>query len=393
MSSRVALVSACRTPIGKFQGALSSLSAPQLGAIAIEAALERASVKPGEVDEVIMGNVLSAGVGQNPARQAALGAHLPDSIGAFTINMVCGSGLKAVMLATQAIRAGDAKIIVAGGQESMTNAPHLLPKARKGYRLGNGEVIDSLVHDGLWDVYNDYHMGNTGEVVAKRHGVTRKDADELSARSHRLARKATDEGRFKAEIVPVEVPQRKGAATVVAEDEGIRPSSIDALGKLRPVFQTDGVVTAGNSSQISDGSSAVVVMDATIANERGLEPLGFVTGYTTVGVKPELLMEAPIAGVRALLKQTGTSIDDVDLLEHNEAFATASCAVRKELGVPDERFNVHGGAVALGHPIGASGARVLTTLLYALKNRSENRGVATLCLGGGNAVSMMVERP
>lgn len=392
MPPEAVIVSACRTPIGKFQGAYKSLSAPQLGSIALKEAVARAHLKFADVEEVLMGNVLTAGVGQNPARQAALGAGFPVEIAALTINKVCGSSLKAVMLGAQAIKAGDAKIVACGGQESMTNAPYLLPKGREGFRLGNAEVVDSLIHDGLWDVYNKYHMGNTGEIVAQRFKIHREAADKLSVRSHQRAAKARDEGRFDAEIVPVVIPQKKGEPVRVTQDEGIRETDVAALAKLSPVFQKDGIVTAGNSSQISDGASATILMSSEEAKRRGLKPLARIVGYTVAGVKPELLMEAPIAGVRALLKKTNHTIDDVDLFEHNEAFATASCAVMQELRVPEERFNVHGGAVALGHPIGASGARVLTTLIHALHVYGKDRGVATLCLGGGNAVSMMIER-
>lgn len=388
------IVAACRTPIGRFQGGLSGHSAPQLGAIAIREALRRAHVEGKDVQDVIMGNVITAGLGQNPARQAMIYAGLPVEVPAFTVNKVCGSSLKAIMLAAQAIRADDAQIVVAGGQESMTNAPHLLPKARTGYRLGSGELLDSMIHDGLWDIYNRFHMGVTGEIVAQRYKVSRHDADQLSLESHRKAAKATDDGKFREEIVPVEtVDPRTSGKSVVSQDEGIRrDSSPEGLAKLKPAFQRDGVVTAGNSSQISDGASATVVMSRKEAERRGLEPLGRIVGYDASATKPEWVMEAPIPSVRNLFKKLGKGIDDVDLFEHNEAFATASCAVRAQLKVPPERFNVHGGAVALGHPIGASGSRVLTTLLYALKHYGKQRGVVTLCLGGGSAVSMFVER-
>jgi acetyl-CoA C-acetyltransferase len=388
------IVAACRTPIGRFQGAYNELSAPQLGAIVVREAIQRAHLEPKDIEEVILGNVLTAGLGQNPARQAMLAAGLPDTVPAFTLNKVCGSSLKAAMLAAQSIKAGDQKILVAGGQESMTNAPYLLPKARSGYKMGNGETIDSMIHDGLWDVYNKFHMGVTGEIVAQRYDVKREDADKLSVESHLKAAKATADGKFRDEIVPVEIADPKTKTKVaVDKDEGIRPaSSIDALAKLKPVFRPDGMVTAGNSSQISDGASAVVLMARAEADQRGIKPLARILGYDSSATKPEWVMEAPIPSVRTLLKKTGTSIDDIDLFEHNEAFATASCAVRSQLHVRPERFNVHGGAVALGHPIGASGTRVLTTLLYALKDQKKTRGVATLCLGGGGAVSMMVER-
>ncbi|HLE48363.1 MAG TPA: thiolase family protein [Candidatus Thermoplasmatota archaeon] len=388
------IVAACRTPIGKFQGALSDFSAPQLGAVAIKEALKRAHVDGKDLNEVIMGNVITAGIGQNPARQAMIYAGVPVEVPAFSVNKVCGSSLKAVMLAAQAIKAGDATVILAGGRESMTNAPYLLPKARAGLRLGNAEMVDSLIHDGLWDVYNKFHMGVTGEIVAKRHDVRREDADKLALESHKKAQQATDQGKFKAEMAPVEVidPKTK-QKSLIDKDEGIRPqTTLESLVKLKPVFQADGMVTAGNSSQISDGGSAVVVMSRKEADRRGLKPLARILGYDATATKPEWVMEAPIPSVQNLFKKTHTGIDQVDLFEHNEAFATASCAVRSQLHVPPEKFNVHGGAVALGHPIGASGTRVLTTLLYALHDRKKNRGVATLCLGGGSAVSMLVER-
>lgn len=395
MPKEPVIVAACRTPIGRFQGGLAPLTAPRLGAIAIRDALRRAQLDPAEVDEVILGNVLTAGVGQAPARQAALGAGIPDPVPALTINKVCGSGLKAVMLAAQAIRAGDARIVVAGGQESMSNAPYLLRGTRGGWRLGDHQAEDALLHDGLLDAYEGYHMGETGEVVAERCEVTRADADALALASHRKAAAAEDAGRFADEIVAVEVARPGGrGTTLVSHDEGIRrDATAESLAKLRPAFRKDGVVTAGNASQISDGASALIVMDATEAERRRIEPLARIVASDSFAMAPRLVMEAPIGSVRRLLEKTGLDIDDVDLFEHNEAFATASCAVAKQCGVPDDRFNVHGGAVALGHPIGASGARVLTTLLYAMRARRARRGLATLCLGGGGAVSMLVERP
>jgi acetyl-CoA C-acetyltransferase len=388
------IVAGCRTPIGKFQGALSSLKATELGAIAVKEALQRSGVKPEQVEEVILGNVLQAGLGQNPARAAALGAGIPDSVPAFTVNKVCGSALKAVMLAAQAIKAGDRKVVVAGGMESMTNAPHMLLGSRSGLRLGDGKLVDHMVHDGLWDHYNGFHMGETGEIVAQRFHVTRADADRLAVRSHKRAADAQKAGRFKDEIVPVPVPQRKGPPVIVSDDEGIRADSDEAgLAKLKPSFRGDGQVTAGNASQISDGAAAVVVVAKSYALEHKLPILAEIEGYDSSGTKPEWVMEAPIGSVRSLLKATGRTAKDLDLLEHNEAFASASCAVQKELGIPDDRFNVNGGAVALGHPIGASGTRVLLTLAHELRRRGGGRGVATLCLGGGNAVSMMVSVP
>jgi acetyl-CoA C-acetyltransferase len=361
--------------------------------MAIKEALSRASVKPEDIDEVIMGNVLQAGLGQNPARQAALGGGVPPEVGAFTINKVCGSGLKAVMLAAQAIRAGDADVIVAGGQESMTNAPYLMPQARNGMRLGHGKLLDAMVHDGLWEIYNDYHMGETGELIAERCDVSREAMDAFAAESHKRAHEATESGAFDGEIFPVEVKGRKGAVTVVKHDEGIRADvTAEGLGKLRAAFRKDGTVTPGNASQISDGASALVVMSEKAAADRGLEPLATITGYATGGVEPKWVMYAPVVAMQNLQKRTGTETGAYDLVELNEAFASAGCAVSKEAGLDAGRTNVNGGAVAIGHPIGASGARILTTLLYAMKNRDVKTGMATLCLGGGNAVALSVTR-
>jgi acetyl-CoA C-acetyltransferase len=385
----VVIVSGVRTPIGRFQGGLSTLSACQLGSIALKEALRRARIDT--VDEVIMGNVLSAGLGQNPARQAAIGAGIPVNVNAFTVNKVCGSGLKAVMLAAQAIKVGDADIIAAGGMENMTRAPYILFNAREGYRLGDGKLVDAMVHDGLWDVYNDFHMGITGEIIAEKFSITREDADILAFESHQKSIKAQEEGKFKDEIIPVTYETRKGKVTVDTDEGPRKDTSLEVLAKLKPVFKKEGVVTAGNASQISDGASAVVVMSEKKARELGLDPLARIIDYCAAGLEPELVMEAPIPCVRNLLKKTGKTMEDIDLFEHNEAFATASCAVKKELQVPHDIFNVHGGAVALGHPIGCSGARVLVTLIYAMKDRGAHRGIATLCLGGGNAVGMMIE--
>jgi len=388
------LIAGARTPIGRFQGALAPLSATQLGAQAVREAVRRAGVQPGAIEEAILGNVLQAGLGQNPARAAALGAGLPDTVPAVTINKVCGSALKSIMLAAQAIKAGDRSLVVAGGMESMTNAPHLLMGSRTGIRLGDGKLTDHMVHDGLWDQYNDFHMGETGEIVAERFHVRRAEADHLAARSHARALAAQKAGRFDAETFAVSVPQRKGDPILVQHDEGIRPDTTEAgLAKLRPSFREGGQVTAGNSSQISDGAAAVVVASAEYARKHSLPILAAIEGYDASGTKPEWVMEAPIASVRNLLAKTGRTVADLDLFEHNEAFASASCAVQKELGIPDDKFNVNGGAVALGHPIGASGTRVLLTLAYELQRRGGGRGVATLCLGGGNAVSMMVKVP
>ncbi len=387
------IVSACRTPIGRFNGGLASFKAPELGAFAIREAMQRAGIAGEDVDEVIMGTVLQAGLGQNPARQAALGAGVPAEVGAFTVNKVCGSGLKSVMLAAQAIRAGDADVIVAGGQESMTNAPYLMPQARNGMRLGHGKLLDSMVHDGLWEVYNDYHMGETGELIAERCDVSREQMDAFAAESHHRAAAAAEAGRFSDEIVPVEVKDRKGNVTIVGADEGVRAdTTAEGLGKMRAAFRKDGTVTAGNASQISDGASALVVMSETMAEKRGLTPLATITGYATGGTEPKWVMYAPVVAMDRLKDRTGIENGAYDLVEVNEAFASAACAVTAEAGLDSARTNVNGGAVALGHPIGASGARILTTLLYAMKNRDVATGMATLCLGGGNAVALSVAR-
>jgi len=386
------IVSAVRTPVGKFGGALKDVNAAKLGAVAVREAVKRAGVEPKEVEECLMGNVLPAGLGQNPARQAALWGGLPDEVAAMTINKVCGSGLKAVMLAADSVLLGRQKTVVAGGMESMTNAPYLLEKARFGYKLFDSTLVDSMVRDGLWDVFNNYHMGNTGEIVAQRHGITRQDADKFSLWSHQKAVAAMKSGAFKDEIVPVELPS-KNEPLSCSVDEGPREdSSLEALAKLKPVFKSDGILTAGNSSTINDGASALVVMDSEIAAQNGLKHMVRIVDYVTSGLKPELVMEAPIPAVRKLLERNHLSINDVDIVEHNEAFSTASVAVMRSLGIPENKFNVNGGAVALGHPIGASGARVLTTLIYAMRARDAKRGLATLCLGGGNAVAMLVER-
>ena len=390
----VVILSAVRTPIGKFQGALQDLSAPQLGAIVVREAVKRAGVDPNQVDECIMGNVVQAGLGQNPARQAALRGGLPPTVGAMTINKVCGSGLKSVALAAQAIQTGNSDIVVAGGMESMTNAPYLLPQARKGYRLGNGQILDAVVNDGLWDVYNNYHMGITGENVHDKYGVTREQQDEYAVNSHRKAVAAWKECRFKSQIVPVEVPGKKKGETVLFEkDEGPREdTSIDALRNMKPVFKKDGTVTAGNASTMNDGASALVVTSAKRAQQLGAKPMVRIVAQATSGVEPEWVMMAPVSGIRKIWDKTGWKANDVDLYEINEAFSVQSVAVIKELGLDPDRVNVNGGAVALGHPIGASGARVLTTLIYEMLRRNVNRGIAALCLGGGNSVAMAVER-
>jgi acetyl-CoA C-acetyltransferase len=389
----VVLVSGVRTAQGKFGGAIKDFSAPKLGSIVIKEAVDRAGLKPKDIDEVIMGCVVSAGLGQNVARQAAIAAGIPYEVGSFHVDKVCGSSLKAVVLATQAIKLGDADCIVAGGMESMSNCPYLLDKARFGYRLFDGKIIDSMVHDGLWDVYNDFHMGLTGEVIAERNNITRKDCDEFAASSHQKAEKATTNGSYKDEIVPIEIKQKKKDPIIFDKDEGIRPgTTVESLSKLKPFFKEGGVVTAGNASQITDGASAVVVISRDKAEKLGIDPLATIKGYNTSGVKPEYVMEAPIPGVKALLKKMKLSADDIDLVEHNEAFSSASVAVMNAFGFSKKIFNVHGGAVALGHPIGSSGSRILTTLIYAMKKYNKHRGLATICLGGGNAVQMIVER-
>lgn len=388
----IVILSANRTPIGKFGKSLSGIKATDLGALTVREAVKRAGLEPTDIDECIMGNVISAGQGQNPARQAAVNGGLPVEIGSFTVNAVCGSGMKAAMLAADAIKAGEYQCIVAGGMENMSAAPYLMPGARFGYRMNDQTVKDSMVFDGLWDIFNNRHMGFTGEIVADRYGISREDADQFSYESHMKAAKATSSGAFKDEILPVKIKQKK-EEIIFDKDEGIREdTTVEVLSKLKPAFKEDGKVTAGNSSQISDGASALVIASASFAKEHGIKPLASIEAYGERGVLPELIMEAPIPTTRHVLKKAGMTIDDIDLFEHNEAFATASCAVKKELNVPDEIFNVNGGAVALGHPIGCSGSRVLTTLLYAMKNRNKDVGLGTLCLGGGNAVTMIVRR-
>jgi acetyl-CoA C-acetyltransferase len=388
------ILSACRTPIGKFQGALAGFTSPQLGAVVVKEALKSSRVPSEQVEEVLMGCVLQAGLGQNPARQAQRLAGIPDAAAAVTINKVCGSGLKAVMLAAQAIKAGDLKVAVAGGMESMSNVPYYLPAARNGMRLGHAKALDGIVWDGLWDHYNDFHMGNTAELVAKKYGVSRADQDAYAAESHRRAVEAQRSGRFDAELVPVEVKQKKGDSLWVKADEGPRAdSTVEALAKLKPAFQPDGgTVTAGNASSINDGASALVVGDEDWAKANGLRPLARITGYATGGLAPEWVMMAPEVATRKLCALRGCAVQDFDLVEMNEAFAVQMVALQRQLEIPSTKWNVHGGAVALGHPIGCSGARVLTTLLHALQARDLRTGIAGLCLGGGNAVVMSVER-
>jgi acetyl-CoA C-acetyltransferase len=394
-SNDVVIIAGCRTPIGKFQGSLSDIAAPQLGAIAVREAVKRANLQPKQVDECIMGNVISAGLGQNPARQAALFGGLAPEVGAMTINKVCGSGLKAVALAAQAIETGNSSIVVAGGMESMTNAPYLLPNARKGYRLGNGQLVDSMVHDGLWDIYNDYHMGLTGENVAEKYGITREEQDEFAVNSHRKAVAAQKECRFKSQIVPVEIPaKKKGQPLVIFDkDEGPREdTTIEVLRALKPAFKKDGTVTAGNAPGVNDGAAALVVTSAARAKELGATGMVRIVAQATSGVEPKWVMMAPVGAVHKIWEKTGWKKDDVDLYELNEAFSVQALGVIRELGLDMNRVNVNGGAVALGHPIGASGARVLVTLIYEMIRRDVHRGIAALCLGGGNAVAMAVER-
>jgi acetyl-CoA C-acetyltransferase len=386
------IVSACRTAIGEFLGGLSSITAPQLGAIAIREAVGRAGVDPKEVDEVLMGNVVQAGVGQAPARQAAIHGGIPNTVPATTVNKVCGSGLKAVMLAAQAIRAGDAEVIVAGGMESMSNAPYFLPKARTGYRLGNGELVDGVVHDGLWDSFNNFHMGSAAELIASKFKVTREDQDRFSVESHQKALKAQADGAFKDEIVPVLIPQKKGEAKCFCVDERPRAdTSMETLARLRPAFQKEGTVTAGNAPGLNDGASAVLVLSGEAVKRTGAKPMARVNGYSAGGTAPEMVFYAPVVAVRKLAEKLGRKTNEWDLIEANEAFAAQAIVDARELDWDFSRLNVRGGAVALGHPIGASGARILTTLLYAMRDRKAKSGLATLCLGGGNAVALSVE--
>ncbi|HUR35484.1 MAG TPA: acetyl-CoA C-acetyltransferase [Vicinamibacterales bacterium] len=386
------IVSAVRTATGKFLGALKGFSAPQLGALVVADAVRRAGIDPATVDECIMGNVVSAGLGQNPARQAALRGGLSVQVGAVTINKVCGSGLKAVMLAHQGIATGDIGIAVAGGMESMSNCPYLMPKARDGARMGNAALIDSMVNDGLWCAFENYHMGNAGEVVAEQYQVGRDAQDAFAVRSHHKAAQAADAGAFTDEILPVPLPQRDGSLVLFDRDESVRgDTSVEALRALKPAFKKDGTVTAGNAPPVNDGASALVVMSAQRARELGVTPLARIVGQATSGLAPKLVLMTPVDAVRTLTAKIGWSLADVDLIELNEAFAVQAVAVMQELGLDEGRVNVNGGAVALGHAIGSSGSRVLTTLLYSLIHRHQRRGIATLCLGGGNGVAMAVE--
>ncbi len=386
------IVAACRTPIGKYLGGLAGFTAPQLGALAIREAVRRAGIDAGTVDDVIMGQVVQGGSGQAPARQAMIHAGLPSTIPALTINKVCGSGLKAVMLAAQAIKAGDVSCVVAGGQESMSSAPHYLFNYRNGIKAGNQTIVDGMIHDGLWDSFGQNHMGEYAEYTAAKAQVSREDQDAFAAESHRKAVAAQAAGKFAAEMLPVEITGKGGTTTIAADESPRKDTSPDTLAKLKPVFRKDGTVTAGNAPGLNDGASALVVTSLAYAKAHGLAPLARVTGYSTGGGDPKDLFFAPIVAVRNLLRRAGTRIHDYDLIEANEAFAVQAIADGRELGWDWSRVNVHGGAVALGHPIGASGARVLTTLLYALKDQNKATGLATLCLGGGNAVALSVER-
>lgn len=386
------ILSAVRLPTGKFLGGLKDFSAPELGALVVREAVKRAGIDPASVDECIMGNVVSAGVGQAPARQAALKGGLGNHVGALTINKVCGSGLKAVMLAHQGIQTGDIDIAVTGGMESMSSAPYLLPRVREGLRMGHGQVTDAMIYDGLWCPFENWHMGNAGETVADAFQVTREQQDDYSAASHRKASEAHAAGRFANEMLPVSIPQKKGDPIVIDRDESVRPdTTVEALRALKPAFKKDGSVTAGNAPPVNDGAAALVVMAAERAHELGIRPMARIVAQATSGLEPKMLLMTPVEATRKVLKKAGWSIDEVDLLELNEAFAVQAVAVMHELGIDKSKVNVNGGAVALGHPIGASGGRILTTLLYALKDRGLTRGVATLCLGGGNGVALAVE--
>ncbi len=389
----VVILSACRTAIGKFQGSLTPFTAVDLGAHVVREAVRRAGLEPAQVNEIIMGNVVSAGLGQNPARQAGLKGGLPSTVAAMTVNKVCGSGLKAVALAAQAIQTDNAEIVVAGGMESMTNAPYLLPQARQGLRLGHAKVLDSMIQDGLWDAFEDFHMGLTAELVAEKYGISRERQDAYAVESHRRAVEAAKSCRFRDEITPLSIAQKKGEPIQFSIDESPRAdTSLEALAKLKPVFKPGGTVTAGNAPGTNDGAAALVVTSAERARELGKTPMARVVGQAVSGVEPRWVMMAPVDAVRALLAKIGWKLEDVDLVELNEAFAVQALAVIQELGLDPARTNVNGGAVALGHPIGASGARILVTLLYEMARRHARRGIAALCLGGGNAVAMAVER-
>ena len=391
-TTRAVIVSAVRTPMGSFNGAFSSVPTTKLGSIVIREALKRAAVSPERVDEVLMGCVLSAGLGQAPARQASIGAGIPHSVGATTVNKVCGSSLKTVIMASHAIALGEARVVVAGGMENMTRAPYLLEKARQGYRLGHAELVDSLVKDGLWDVYNNFHMGSGGELCAAKYKLTRRELDDYALESYRRAQEAVTTGSFKREIVPVDVPNRKGAGTTVVEDEEPNRVALSKLRELKPVFKEDGVLTVGNSPSCNDGAAALVVMSEEEAARLGLVPMARIVGYAGAALAPEWFTIAPIEAIKLALKNSGLSIGDVELFEINEAFSAVSIAINRELGLDPKKVNVNGGAVALGHPIGATGARILTTLLHAMEARGCTRGLVSLCIGGGEALAMIVER-
>lgn len=394
--SEVVIVSAVRTPIGKFQGSLQSYTSPQLGALVVREAVKRAHVEPASVDDCIMGCVLQAGLGQSPARQAVIRGGLPPEVGALTVNQVCGSGLRAVSLATQAVQTGDCNIVVAGGMESMSNSPYLLQQARSGYRMGNGNLVDAMINDGLWDVYNQFHMGAAAEMVAEKYKISREDQDAFAAESHRRAAAATAEGRFRTQILPVEVPPaRKGELPRAFDaDEGIRPdTTVQILAKLKPAFKEGGTVTAGNAPGVSDGAAALVVTSSEKATELGQNPMVIVRAQAGASREPEWFSLAPIDAVRKVVAKAGWSLDSVDLFELNEAFSVQALAVIRELGLDQAKVNIYGGAVAMGHPIGASGAAVLVKLVYAMNERGAKRGIAALCLGGGSAVALAVERP
>src|SRR5687767_15552892 len=387
------IVSAVRTPTGKFLGALKELTAPQLGALVVAEAVRRAGIDPAIVDECIMGNVVSAGLGQNPARQAALRGGLPDHVAALTINKVCGSGLKAVMLAHQAIAVGDIDVAVAGGMESMSNCPYLLTRVRDGLRMGHGEVLDSMINDGLWCSFEQCHMGNAGEIISTEYNLCRAQQDEYAFHSHRKAAEATSAGHFTAEMLPVPVAQKRGDPVIIDRDESIRAdTTVESLAALKPAFKKDGTVTAGNAPPVNDGAAALMVMSAARAQQLGITPMARIVGQATSGLAPKYVLMTPVEAVRRVAKKVGWRLDDVDLFELNEAFSVQAVAVLRELGIDAQKVNVNGGAVALGHPIGASGARVLTTLLHALEQRNLKRGIATLCLGGGNGVALAIER-
>ncbi|WP_432813967.1 acetyl-CoA C-acetyltransferase [Sporosarcina aquimarina] len=393
MSEQIVIASAVRTPIGSFLGALKNVSATELGALVIKEAINRAGLTGADVDEVILGNVLQAGLGQNPARQASLKAGLPEQVPAMTINKVCGSGLKAVQLARQAILSGDAEVIVAGGMESMSQAPYVLNNAREGFKMGDQKMVDTMISDGLWCAFNDYHMGVTAENLCDRYGLSRKEQDEFAANSQRKASAARTAGKFADEIVPVEIPVRKGEPILFKEDEYIKEgTTVEKLSKLRPAFKKDGSVTAGNASGLNDGAAALVIMSKTKADELGITPLATIVANANAGVDPAVMGIGPVQAVSNVLKRSNLKLDDMDLIEANEAFAAQSLAVDRELKFDAEKLNVNGGAIALGHPIGASGARILVTLLYEMKRRDSKRGLATLCIGGGQGVATIVER-